>query len=75
MSIMEKMGTFHNKMIHITSRCVVHLQSHWNKMVPFMKAFILVDLTMVLSSTTTHVAQVMTLKVIISRVGSVTITV
>ncbi len=40
---MEKMGTF-DEMIHITLRCVVHIHGHWNKMVPFMKPFILANL-------------------------------
>jgi hypothetical protein len=71
---MEKMGTFHDKMIHITPRCVVDLHSHWNKMVPFMKPFTVVDLTIVLNSEITHVGQVMTLEVTVSHIGSVTIT-
>jgi hypothetical protein len=43
-SIMEKTSTFPNETIHITLECVVHLHGHWNKMVPFLKPFIFVDL-------------------------------
>ncbi len=42
-SIVEKMGTLLNETIHITPECVMHLHGHQNKMVPFMKPFILVD--------------------------------
>jgi hypothetical protein len=44
LSIVEKTGTLPNEMIHIVSRCVVHIHGHWNKMMPFMKSFILADL-------------------------------
>jgi len=43
-SIVEKMNTFPNKIIHIMPRCVVHLHGHWNKIVPLMKPSVLVDL-------------------------------
>jgi len=42
-SIMEKKSTFLDEMIYITFKCVVHLHGHWNKMVPFMKPFILAN--------------------------------
>jgi hypothetical protein len=42
-STMEKTGTFPDETIHITPRCVVHLHGHQNKIVLFMKPFILVD--------------------------------
>ncbi len=42
--IMEKMGTLLDETIHIMPRCAMHLHGHWNKVVPFMKPFILVDL-------------------------------
>ncbi len=44
LSIMEKIGTFPDETIHITPRCVVHFHGHQNKVVPFMKPSILVDL-------------------------------
>ncbi len=44
-SIMEKTSTLLDETIHITPGCVVHLHGNWNKMVPFMKPFILVDLS------------------------------
>jgi hypothetical protein len=43
-SIVEKVGTFLDEMIHITHECVMHLHGHQNKMVLFMKCFIFVDL-------------------------------
>ncbi len=43
-SIMEKMGTFLDETIHIMPRCTMHFHGHWNKVVPFMKPFIFVDL-------------------------------
>jgi hypothetical protein len=43
-SIVEKMGTLPNEMIHIKPECHMHLHGHWNKMVPFMKPFIHADL-------------------------------
>ncbi len=42
-SIMKKMGTFFNEMIHITPKGTMHLQGHRNKVVPLMKPSILVD--------------------------------
>jgi hypothetical protein len=42
-SIMEKMGTLLNEMIHITPKCIVHLHGHHNKMVPLMTPSILMD--------------------------------
>jgi hypothetical protein len=44
-SILEKMGMFPNETIHIPPRCTVHLHGHQNKVVPFMKPSILVDLS------------------------------
>jgi hypothetical protein len=41
--IVEKMKTFHDEMIHITLEYIVYLHGHWNKMVPLMKPFILMD--------------------------------
>jgi hypothetical protein len=41
---MEKMNTLPDETIHITPRCAMHLHGHWNKVVPLMKPFILVDL-------------------------------
>ncbi len=43
-SIVETTGTLFNEMIHITPECAMHLHGHWNKMVPFMRPFIFVDL-------------------------------
>jgi hypothetical protein len=42
--IVEKTGTFLDEPIHIMPGCAMHLHGHWNKVVPFMKLFILVDL-------------------------------
>jgi hypothetical protein len=42
---MEKMGTLLDEMIHIMPMCTMHLHGHWNIMVPFMKASIVVDLS------------------------------
>jgi hypothetical protein len=42
-SILEKTCTLLNEMIHIPLKCAMHLHDHWNKSVPFMKPFILVD--------------------------------
>ncbi len=36
-SIMEKMGTFPDEIIHIMPGYIVHLHDHQSKMVPFMK--------------------------------------
>ncbi len=36
-SIMEKMGTFPNEIIHIMLKCAMHLCGHRNKVVSFMK--------------------------------------
>jgi hypothetical protein len=43
-SIMEKMSTFPNEMIHIAFGCAMHLHGHRNKVVPLMKPSILADL-------------------------------
>jgi len=43
-SIMEKMNTFPDETIHIMPKCIMHLHGHQNKMVPFMKPFILTNL-------------------------------
>ncbi len=43
-SIMEKMSTFFDEMIHIMLECAVHLHGHWNKVVPVMNPFIFTDL-------------------------------
>ncbi len=42
---MEKMGTFLDETIHIMPKSTVHLHGHWNKLVPLMKPFILMDLS------------------------------
>jgi hypothetical protein len=42
-SIVEKMNTLLDEMTNIASGCVVHLHGYRNKMVPFMKPFILAD--------------------------------
>jgi hypothetical protein len=44
-SIVEKIGTLPNETIHIMPRCTMHLHGHRNKVVPFMKPFIFVDLS------------------------------
>ncbi len=44
LSIMEKIGALLNEIIHITPECIMHFHGHQNKMVPFMKPFILADL-------------------------------
>ncbi len=66
--IMEKMSTLPNEMVHITPGCPMHLHGHWNKVMPFMKPSIIVDLNDALSSTTTRVDQLMTFIAIISCV-------
>ncbi len=43
-SIVEKMNTFLDEVIHIMPKCVMHLHGHQNKMVPFMKLVILMNL-------------------------------
>jgi len=43
--IVEKTSTFLDGMIHITLGCAMHLHSHQNKMVPFMKLSIFTDLS------------------------------
>jgi len=43
LSIVEKMSTFLNEMIHIMPRCIMHLHGHQNKVVPFMNLSIFVD--------------------------------
>jgi hypothetical protein len=43
-SIVEKMGTLPNEMIHIMPKCIMHLYGHRNKVVPLMKPFIFLDL-------------------------------
>jgi hypothetical protein len=40
---MGKMGTLPNKMVHVMPGCITHLHGHWNKMVPFMKPYILAN--------------------------------
>jgi hypothetical protein len=40
----KKTSTFFDETIHITLGCAMHLHGHWNKVVLFMKPFILVDL-------------------------------
>jgi hypothetical protein len=42
-SIVEKMSTLANEMIHITPQCTMHLHGHWNKVMPHMKPSILAD--------------------------------
>jgi len=41
--LLEKMGTFLDKIIHIALGCAMHLHGHQNKVVPLMKPSILVD--------------------------------
>ncbi len=43
--IVEKTSTLLNEMIHIMPEFVVHLHCHQNKAMPFMKPFILMDLS------------------------------
>lgn len=43
-SIMKKTSTLHNETIHITPKYDLHLHDHYNKMMPFMKPSMLVDL-------------------------------
>ncbi len=45
LSIMEKMNTLLDEMIHITHTCAMHVHGRRNKVVPLMKPFILVDFT------------------------------
>jgi hypothetical protein len=42
--IVEKTNTLLDKMIHIMFGCTMHFHGHQNKVVPFMKPFIFVDL-------------------------------
>jgi hypothetical protein len=42
--IVKKMNTFPSETIHIMFRCAMHLHGNLNKVVPFMKPSILVDL-------------------------------
>ncbi len=45
-SIVEKKtSTLLDEMIHIMFKCAMHLHGRWNKMVPFMKPSIFVDLS------------------------------
>jgi len=44
-SIVEKMSTLLDDIIHITSRCTMCLRGHQNKVVPLMKPSIFVDLS------------------------------
>jgi hypothetical protein len=44
LSIMEKTSTLLDETIHTTLGCAVHLHGHQNKMVPFLKPSIFVDL-------------------------------
>jgi hypothetical protein len=41
---MQKMSTLLDKTIHIMFGCAMHLRDHQNKVVAFMKLFILIDL-------------------------------
>ncbi len=43
-SIMEKIGTIPDEMIHITLEFIVHLHGHQNKVVPLVKPFVLVNI-------------------------------
>jgi len=43
LSIVEKTSTLINETIYIMPKCVMHLQGHWNKMVPFMNPSIFAD--------------------------------
>jgi hypothetical protein len=45
LSIMEKMNTLLDEMIHIMHTCAMHVHGRRNKMVPLMKPFILGDFT------------------------------
>jgi hypothetical protein len=45
LSIMEKTSILLDEMIHIMPECIVHLHGHWNKVVPFMKLFIFINLS------------------------------
>ncbi len=42
--IVEKTCTLFDETIHIMSECTMHLHCHWNKVMPLMKPFTLVDL-------------------------------
>jgi hypothetical protein len=44
-TIMEKTNIFFDETIHIMPGCTMHLHGHRNKMVPFMKPFISIDLS------------------------------
>jgi hypothetical protein len=68
------MATFFNETIHIMPGCIMHLHGHWNKVMPLMKPFILVDFSNALNFAITLVSQPMTFEATISHVGSVTIT-
>jgi hypothetical protein len=43
-STLKKTSTLLNEMIHIMPRCAMHLHDHENKVMPFLKPFILADL-------------------------------
>ncbi len=43
-TIVEKMNTLLDETINITPECVMHLHDHRNKVVPFMKPSILINL-------------------------------
>ncbi len=44
-SIVKKMGTFPDEMIHIMPKCAMHLHGHQNKMVFFIMFSIFADLS------------------------------
>jgi len=67
------MGTL-DETIHITLRCVVHIHGHWNRMVPFMKPFILANLNNDAKFATAPIGRLMTLEITVFHVRSITIT-
>jgi hypothetical protein len=71
-SILEMMGTLFAETIHIMSRCAMHLHGHQNKVVPFIKPFVYLQiLVMVLSFIITSTGWLMTLEAIVFYIGLV----
>ncbi len=48
-SIVEKIGTLPDETIHIMLGCTMYFHGHRNKVVPFMKPFILANFSNLLS--------------------------
>jgi hypothetical protein len=74
LSIMEKMGTLPDEMIHITPKCIMHLHGHQNKVVPLMKSFIFADLNNGVKFYSYTISWLMTFETTISHIELITTT-